>query len=288
MRTAIYGSKRQYGAFKYVADFLGVLASRGDSVVMHRKLYLHLCEHIPEAMSAVDTVVDGNDFEADLAVSLGGDGTFLRTAMWVGEKEIPIIGVNTGHLGYLAALSIEQLPQLPDLIAGDYLRIERRSLLEVSEPELPEHVGRYALNEVAIAKDESASMIQAQVSLGRLPLGEYRADGLIVCTSTGSTAYNLSVGGPIVQPTVDVCIISPVAAHSLSMRPLVVEAGTPITIVPGGRAPHIRIALDGRSTLLDAGTPVTLVRAPFKVLVMQAAGHTFADTLRTKLHWGEN
>ncbi len=287
MIIAIYGSRRQYGVFDYVAAFLDKLRRRGDSVVMHRKLYVHLLEHIPEAVRDVALVVDGPDFSADLAVSLGGDGTFLRTAMWVGEKEIPIVGVNTGHLGYLAALAIDQLSMLPELIADDYLRIERRSLLQVTSPALPLGVGCYALNEVAISKEESASMIQAAVSLGDQPLADYRADGLIVCTSTGSTAYNLSVGGPIVQPTLDVCVISPVAAHSLSMRPLVVNAATSITIVPGGRAAHIRLALDGRSTLVDVGTPVVIRQAPFKVLVMQTADHTFADTLRSKLHWGE-
>ena len=288
MRIAIYGSRRQYGAFETVAGFLNTLASRGDTVVMHRKVYSHLLESIPEALSVVDTVTDTPDFSADLALSLGGDGTFLRTAMWVGDKEIPIVGVNTGHLGYLAALSIEQLPELMQLIANDMLRIERRSLIEVVEPKLPKEVGAFALNEVAITKDESSSMIEARVSVGNLPLAEYRADGLIISTPTGSTAYNLSVGGPIVQPTLDVCVISPVAAHSLSMRPLVIDGGAPVTIVPEGRASHVRIALDGRSTLLDVGSPVVLARAPFKVLVMQASGHTFADIIRQKLHWGES
>ena len=287
MRIAIYGSRRQQGAFDYVARFLDKLARRGDSIVMHRKLYRHLYEFIPASLAAVGTVVDGPDFEADMAVSLGGDGTFLRTAMWVAGKQIPIVGVNTGHLGYLAPLPIESLPDLPEMIAADFFRIERRNILEVLEPELPPETGRYALNEVAITKEESASMIQALVRIGDSPLAEYRADGLIVCTSTGSTAYNLSVGGPIVQPTLDVCVISPVAAHSLSMRPLVIDASVPVGIVPDSRARHVRIALDGRSTLLDVGTEVVVANAPFKVLLLQPSGHDFAETLRDKLHWGE-
>lgn len=287
MRIAIYGSRRQQGVFDIVAAFLRSLADRGDSVVMHSKLYNHLSEAIPEALTDIDSVVDTPDFEADLAVSLGGDGTFLRTALWVGDKEIPIVGVNTGHLGYLAALTIDQLPNLPNLIANDHLRIERRSLLEVHSPLLQNDAERFALNEIAITKEESASMIQASVSLGDMPLATYRADGLLVCTSTGSTAYNLSVGGPIIQPTLDVCVISPVAAHSLSMRPLVFDARMPVTIIPESRARHIRLALDGRSTVLKVGTPITIGQATHKVLVMQAAEHTFADTLRDKLHWGE-
>lgn len=287
MKIAIYGSRRQYGAFAEVASFLHVLSDRGDVVMMHHKLYNHLREEIPSALGGVVCVGVGSCVEADLAVSLGGDGTFLRTVQWLGGRQIPIVGVNTGHLGYLAALSIDQLPNLPTLIAGDYLRIERRSLLHVSAPTLPPEVGAYALNEVAISKEESASMINAEVTLGDTPLASYRADGLIVCTSTGSTAYNLSVGGPIVEPTLDVCVISPVAAHSLSMRPLVVGLSQPVTIVPTSRARHIRLALDGRSVLVEAGTPVVLSKASFQVLVMQVAGHTFADTLRQKLHWGE-
>lgn len=288
MRIAIYGSRRQQAAFGKVAEFLRNLAENGDSVVMHGKLYDHLMDAIPDAMSVVDTVCDTGDFEADLAVSLGGDGTFLRTALWVADKRIPIVGVNTGHLGYLTALSIDQLIDLPGLISSDRLRIESRSMLEVTSPALPASTGRYALNEVAVLKEESASMIQAEVSLGGLPMASYRADGLIICTSTGSTAYNLSVGGPIVQPTLDVCVISPIAAHSLSMRPLVFDARESVEIIPRSRARHVRIALDGRSTTLDVETPIVIRKAPFKVMVMQTSGHTFADALREKLHWGEN
>lgn len=288
MRIAIYGSRRQQAAFGKVAEFLRNLAENGDSVVMHGKLYDHLMDAIPDAMSVVDTVCDTGDFEADLAVSLGGDGTFLRTALWVADKRIPIVGVNTGHLGYLTALSIDQLINLPALISSDRLRIESRSMLEVTSPALPASTGRYALNEVAVLKEESASMIQADVSLGGLPMASYRADGIIICTSTGSTAYNLSVGGPIVQPTLDVCVISPIAAHSLSMRPLVFDARESVEIIPRSRARHVRIALDGRSTTLDVETPIVIRKAPFKVMVMQTSGHTFADALREKLHWGEN
>lgn len=288
MRIAIYGSRRQQAAFGKVAGFLRMLAENGDSVVMHGKLFDHLMDAIPDSLDAVDTICDNGDFDADLAVSLGGDGTFLRTALWVADKRIPIIGVNTGHLGYLTALPIEKLTELPGLISSDRLRIESRAMLEVTTPSLPAGVGRYALNDVAILKEESASMIQADVSLGGIPMASYRADGLIICTSTGSTAYNLSVGGPIVQPTLDVCVISPIAAHSLSMRPLVFDARECVDIIPRSRARHIRIALDGRSTTLDVETPVSVRQAPFKVMVMQTSGHTFADALREKLHWGEN
>ena len=287
MKRAIDGSRRQFSIVDIIARFLGELRSRGVDVIMHGKLYRHLMELIPDALIGLVSPVDHCDFTADLALSLGGDGTFLRTAVWVGDKQIPIIGVNTGHLGYLSALSIDELPGLLDFIAADRLRIERRSMLCVTAPQLPEGFSPLALNEVAIAKDQNASMICADVAVGSIPLAEYRADGLLLCTSTGSTAYNLSVGGPIVDPTLDVWVLSPVAAHSLAMRPLVIGSDQPVTIVPTGRASRVRLALDGRSVDLPMGTPVTIRKAPYKVMVMQLADHTFADTLRNKLHWGE-
>ncbi len=286
MRIAIYGSRRQEEAAPTVAVFLDELRRRSVDIVMHRKLYRHLFEIIPQALAAVESVTDNSDFEADLAVSLGGDGTFLRTAMWVGQKEIPIVGVNTGHLGYLTSITVAELPLLLDYLASDHFRIERRGLIELASPALEPHFCPYALNEVAISKDESASMIWAEVMVDGVRLGAYRADGLLVCTSTGSTAYNLSAGGPIVQPTVNVHVISPVAAHSLAMRPLVVDGNAEIKILPTGRTPRVRLALDGRSTEIEMGTEIRLVKAPFSVLLLQPAAYTFADGLREKLHWG--
>ncbi len=288
MRIAIYGSRRQEACAEPIRQFLESLRQRGVTVVMHRKLYSHLYEIIPRAMAAVGKVVDNDDFEADMAVSLGGDGTFLRTAVWVGTKELPIIGVNTGHLGFLTALPVERLPYLLEDLENDVFRMESRRLLELESPFLDEYAAPYALNEIAVTKLESSSMIQAEVCIDGRPLAQYRADGLIVCTATGSTAYNLSVGGPIVQPTVDVCVLSPVAAHSLSMRPLVVDGSSVISIVPAGRASHVRLSLDSRYYEIGIGTQVRIRRAPFVVRLLQPAGRNFADTLRDKLHWGEN
>lgn len=287
MRIAVYGSKRQESSAEQIRLFLENLRRRGATAVMHRKLYNHLYGFMPRALAAVGSVVDGNDFEADLAVSLGGDGTFLRTAMWVGDKEIPIVGVNTGHLGFLTAVPVDRLPQLLDELGGDAFRMESRGVLELCSPFIDPHSAPYALNEIAIAKVETSSMIKADVSIDGKPLAQYSADGLIVCTATGSTAYNLSVGGPIVQPTVDVCVLSPVAAHSLTMRPMVVDGRSAIRIVPSGRASHVRLSLDSRYYEIETGTPVEIRRAPFTVRVLQPADRSFADILRDKLHWGE-
>ncbi|MDE5628793.1 MAG: NAD(+)/NADH kinase [Muribaculaceae bacterium] len=286
MIIAIYGSRRQHGAVRQIGNFLNELVAHDICVVMHPKLYHHLSKLNPDCLKGV-ILGDERRVEADFAVSLGGDGTFLRTAVWTCCGNTPIIGVNTGHLGYLTALDVDSLPELPDMLRNDAFIIEHRTLLQVESPRLPASMGRYALNEVAITKEESASMIVASVNVDETPLADYRADGLIVCTSTGSTAYNLSVGGPIVQPTVGVWVLAPVAAHSLSMRPLVISADSVVDIVPTGRSPHVRLAVDGRSTLIETGTHIRLSRAPFTLPLMQLKHHSFASVLRTKLHWGE-
>lgn len=285
MTIAIYGSRQLQAYAEPMGRFLELLARAGAQAVMHRKLYDVLLHAMPLSLAAVRKVVDTPDFTADVAVSIGGDGTFLRTAMWVGDKQIPILGINAGHLGYLSAADITELPGLaPALLAGDF-STERRSLIEVTAPELG--VWPYALNEVAVSKDGNSSMIVARTCINGHPLAAYRADGLIVSTPTGSTAYNLSVGGPIIQPTAPVWSIAPVAAHSLGMRPLVVADDSAIDIAVEGRGRAWRLSLDGRAVSLPMGAAISLRKAPFAVSLVSVPGRTFADRLRDKLHWSE-
>ena len=167
---------------------------------------------------------------------------------------------------------------------GDF-RAEHRRMLQVVEPQLK--IWPYALNEVAVTKGDRSSMIVARTLVDGIQLADYRADGLLVATPTGSTAYNLSVGGPIVQPAAPVMVLSPIAAHSLSMRPLVISDESEIRSTVNCRKSHFRLSLDGRSVLLDEGTTVTLRRAPFVITALQLAEHDFASTLRDKLSWAE-
>ena len=284
MKIAVYGSRRQDAHFQEIEAFMSRAAELGIEIVMHSKLYKHLRAVMLPALSAVRRVTDTSDFTADAAVSIGGDGTFLRTAMWIADKEIPIVGVNTCHLGYLTALGVERLVEVPDLLLSGKLEAERRGLIEVESPELP--TWPYALNEVTVSKDDSASMISTCATLDGHLLAEYRADGLIVATATGSTAYNLSVGGPIVDPRTPAWAISPIAAHALTMRPLVVADSSRLTLCPSARAEHFRLAIDGRAFSLPVGTEVRLRRAKFEVVLLHLPGYSFSETLRNKLHWG--
>lgn len=284
MKIAIYGSRRQEAHIDEIEQFLRQLGALGFEVVMHPKLYSYLRGVMLPAMAAVKRVTDSNDFTADAAVSIGGDGTFLRTAMWVSERHIPILGVNTGHLGYLTAIGVERLGEVPSMLQSGSFATEKRGLIEVRADGL--RTWPYALNEVTVTKDDSASMIDACTLLNGREFADYRADGLIVATPTGSTAYNLSVGGPVIQPQTPVWVISPIAAHTLTMRPVVISDSSKLTVVTYARSEHFRLTLDGRSVSLPVGTAVMLSRAPFEVEVLHLPSSSFSETLRSKLHWG--
>ena len=284
MRIAVYGSRRQDNYLPEIEAFMKRLAQMGVELVMHPKLYKYLQAVMLPALAAVRRVTDSSDFIADAAVSIGGDGTFLRTAMWVSRSDIPILGVNTGHLGYMTALSVDRLSEVPELIMSGTLSYERRGLIEVVSPEIK--TWPFALNEVTISKDDSASMIDAMTYLDGIHLADYCADGLIIATPTGSTAYNLSVGGPVIQPQTRVWVISPIAAHTLTMRPLVISDSSSLSILPQARAEHFRLTLDGRSVSLPVGTEIHLRRADFDGKVLHMPGSSFIETLRNKLHWG--
>ncbi len=285
MKIAIYGSRQQVPYAQQLAEFLDILHRENVDVVMHRKLYDLLVHIIPLHLACVKKVVSSADFNADLALSIGGDGTFLRTAMWIGDKEIPILGINTGHLGFLAGASISELPAVAsELLEGRYATSDR-ALIHASGMEIAGWP--YALNEAALTKEETASVIVAHTELNGKHLADYKADGLIVATPTGSTAYNLSVGGPILQPDVPAWVLSPIAAHSLGMRPLVVSYDSTLRIKVSGRAHSWRLTLDGRGYSMPIDSEVTLSRASFCLKIVTRPGHDFASTLRQKLRWNE-
>lgn len=285
MRIAIYGNQYQNEHLADVAAFIDELSRRNFWIEMDSAFFNYLCRVLP-APPPAQNIIDGGQFSAALALSIGGDGTFLRTAEWVADKAIPILGINTGHLGYLAAVPIsEAVSMVEDVVAGR-CQIEERALLRIEVKGHEIEQWPYALNEVAVLKAETASMITVKARIAGRELATYLADGLIVSTPTGSTGYNLSVGGPIVEPTAPNWVISPISAHSLTMRPLVVSSDAVIDLLTTSRAQSYRVSIDGRAVTLPAGTAIRLSRAPFAIRVVQRQGHTFASTLRHKLLWG--
>ncbi len=290
MKIAVFGKRRQSAEdLPRIASLIELLSSRGVMVAVQRHFYEAMTRERGIPLEA-DDVFEGGDFTADVAISIGGDGTFLRTARWVGPKEIPIIGFNTGHLGFLAEESLEEAPVIVDNLLSGHFFIEPRSLLEVraSGDGLRQAISgwAYALNEVAILRHDSASMITVHTSLDDIEIASYQGDGLIISTPTGSTAYNLSVGGPIIQPTAPCWVLSPVAPHALTMRPLVVSDSHVITTKVDTRSDSYHVNLDGRLLVVPVGVTLHIRRAPFVVKVIHRDGHTFVDTLSSKLLWG--
>ncbi len=226
----------------------------------------------------------GQDFNADVALSLGGDGTFLKTAKRIGGKGIPILGINFGRLGFLADVpEIETDAAISDIMNGQY-KIEERSLLQVTsgcDTDWP-----YALNEVAVLKLDTSSMITINAYLNDVFLNTYQADGLLVATPTGSTGYSLSAGGPIVVPQASNFIITPVAPHSLNIRPLIINDNDEIRLMVKSRSSHFLISLDGRSQELKSGESITLRKAPFATRIIKRNEYCYCETLRKKLMWG--
>ena len=290
MKIAVFGKRRQNAEdLPRIAALMEILSGKGIFVSVQRHFYEAMTRDLGVPMEA-DDVFEADEFSADAAISIGGDGTFLRTARWVGPKEIPIIGFNTGHLGFLAEESLADAPATVDnLLAGNFF-IESRSLLEVkaSGENLRQSISgwAYALNEVAILRHDSASMITVHTFLDDIEVASYQGDGLIISTPTGSTAYNLSVGGPIIQPTAPCWALSPVAPHALTMRPLVVSDSHVITTRVDSRADTYRVNLDGRQLVLPIDVSLHTRRAPFAIKVIHMDGHTFVDTLSSKLLWG--
>lgn len=230
--------------------------------------------------------ISGDDFSLDVALSVGGDGTFLRTAAFIGKKNIPILGINTGRLGFLADVSSSEIEDTIEEIFKNYYKIEERTLLRLHTENHNFRGYNYALNEIAILKRDTSSMITIHTSLNDDYLTSYQADGLIIATPTGSTAYSMSVNGPILLPQGNSLVLSPVAPHSLNVRPLVIPDDYLISLKVESRNKYFLISLDGRSEVFPVDTLLTIHKADFTTKVIKRYNHTFYQTLREKLMWG--
>lgn len=282
---SIFGNTAQKTNLPQLATLIELLHSHSDSVTLSidQSYARFLTDTVGVDLSDIDTF-DTYEGHSQLALSIGGDGTFLTTAARVGASGTPIMGINSGHLGYLSAADICSPELIVDQILTSNYSVEPRTLIKVTSETLSEPL--YALNEVAILKQDTASMITITAFVRDQWLADYRADGLIVSTPTGSTGYNLSVGGPIVAPMSPCWVISPIAPHSLNMRPLVLPDTSLIRLSATSRATTYLLSVDGRATAMPLSAGLKLVRAPFHINVVRQPHLTFADTIRKKLLWG--
>ena len=233
---------------------------------------------------------DTLDKSFDLLVSIGGDGTILRAIIFVKDIGIPIIGINTGRLGFLATIQVNQIEKaIQNIIDGKY-KISERSLLSVETTPENDSITElnFALNEIAVSRKNTTSMITVETHLNDEYLTSYWSDGLIISTPTGSTGYSLSCGGPVITPDTNSFILTPIAPHNLSARPLIIPDSTEIKLRVSGREENHLVSLDSRIATLDNGTLITIKKANFKIKMIDLLNESFLDTLRKKLLWGED
>lgn len=284
MTIAIFGNTLRSNTIREVKRIIDFLQKRDVEIVLSQELR-H--EAINREFPSVDDYVSHDNQTIDFALSVGGDGTFLTTAALVGHLDIPILGINCGHLGYLAEVQTDNVELVLDQLVNNNYTIEKRSMLEVSCQQDGKLASPYALNEVAILKSGLSSMITVDVTLNGEFLHNYKADGLLVATSTGSTAYNLSVGGPLLDPHVNAIILSPVATHSLNIRPLVVLDDSKIDIKIASRNGNFLLSVDGRSQVLSQDVQLHIERSQRTIKLVRINGQTFMQSLKDKLNWGK-
>lgn len=286
MPIAIHGRIFNESAKPFVQSMFDELAERSVNLLISESYQNFLSESgINYSNASFYDPADGF-VEADFMLSLGGDGTLLEAVTHVGKNETPIVGINTGRLGFLATIPPDKIREnIQELLTGNY-EIEKRKLVSIeSETDI---FGRtnFGLNELGIMKTDSSSMIVVKAYLNGDYLNAYWADGLIISTPTGSTGYCMSVGGPLVMPTSDIFVIAPMSPHNLNVRPLVVSSDAVLTFEVESRSKNYLISLDSRSKVVDSTVKITMKQALFKAHLVKMPETNFLSTLRSKLNWG--
>ncbi len=326
LRFALFGNEYQTKKSASAAQLLSCLQQHEAEVFVERTFYdflrqMHGGEPVVAALCDSMHVFDVLDFPVDYAISMGGDGTLLKTASHVGATGIPIIGVNTGRLGFLADFLPNEIEQALDELYAGKCRVEEHAAIKLSLGDEQEFkvqgsmslrdgssgsngsmslrdgskglsgsngsIGYpYALNDIAVLKRDNASMITIHARINGDELVTYQADGLVVSTPTGSTAYNLSNGGPIMAPLTGILCLTPVAPHSLNIRPIVINDDSVIELTVESRTHNYLVAVDGRSATLDESIPLVISKAPYTVRIVKRASQHYFATLREKMMWG--
>ena len=326
LRFALFGNEYQTKKSASAAQLLSCLQQHEAEVFVERTFYdflrqMHGGEPVVAALCDSMHVFDVLDFPVDYAISMGGDGTLLKTASHVGATGIPIIGVNTGRLGFLADFLPNEIEQALDELYAGKCRVEEHAAIKLSlgdEQEFKVQGSKslrdgssgsngsmslrdgskglsgsngsigypYALNDIAVLKRDNASMITIHARINGDELVTYQADGLVVSTPTGSTAYNLSNGGPIMAPLTGILCLTPVAPHSLNIRPIVINDDSVIELTVESRTHNYLVAVDGRSATLDESIPLVISKAPYTVRIVKRASQHYFATLREKMMWG--
>ena len=289
MKIAVYGQNYAKESNQEAFNFLlTILLEHNLDVFVESGFLSKQTDSIQENSSV--NLFNTLDDSFNLLISIGGDGTILRAITFVRDLGIPIVGINTGRLGFLATIQTDEISNaLNEIFKGAY-KISERSLLSVTTSPMNEDIENtnFALNEIAISRKNTTSMITVETHLNDEYLTSYWADGLILSTPTGSTGYSLSCGGPVITPDANNFVLTPIAPHNLSARPLIIPDNTSVKFKVDGREDQFLLSLDSRIITLPNSTKVIIKKADFVIRMVELIDESFLDTLRKKLLWGED
>ncbi len=290
MKVALYAQAFPQDVLDYVLELLSQFDNEQVEVSIEKEAYAALKKHREIGERHTFTREEGLSPDFDLFISFGGDGTILRAITFIRDLGIPVVGVNTGRLGFLSTFRKEEVKQLVRQFIDKAYNVVPRTLVKVeSDFEIPEfHDMDFALNEAAISRKDTTSMITIETYLNDEYLTSYWADGLIIATPTGSTGYSLSCGGPVLMPGVSSLVITPIAPHNLNARPLVIPDDTVIRLRVSGREPNHLVSLDSRLASIKNEREIRVRKADFKVGLIEFHSESFLRTIRNKLLWGQD
>ena len=287
MNVAIYGQRVTKQTSSYFMEFLGVLKDFGWNPIIHKDLKEILVKKIGLS-EKTDEFSSYKDLQSgiDLSFSIGGDGTFMKNVKYVRDSGVPVLGINTGRLGFLANVSRDSIQEAMNLVYNKNYVHQKRSMIKVETEDNIFGDDNVALNEIVLQKKDTSTMITVHAELEGKYLNSYWADGLIVATPSGSTAYSLSCGGPIITPGCQVHILTPIAPHNLNVRPMVVPDHMPIKLSVEGRSRKYLASLDGNSMSIRQGEELIVSKADYMINVIKFEDNNFLDTIRNKMLWG--
>ena len=287
MTIAVYARPNADNHATYITELAYLLDQEGVELIIHEAFYFYLKnqQHVTLKLPTYNTAAQLIS-KADYLICLGGDGTMLEALTYVRTSGIPVLGINTGRLGFLSPVHKEDFKKAVLAIIREQYSLDKRELLQIDGYQNEFDELNYALNECTIHKHDRSAMIHIDTFVDDIYLNTYFADGLIVSTSTGSTAYSLSCGGPIMMPDSDNFIITPVAPHNLAMRPLVLSNHHELRFQVEGRTNAYNVTLDNRTVKMDLHQTLRIKKADFKLNLINIEGHHFFNTLRNKLMWG--
>nr|WP_321225454.1 NAD kinase [uncultured Psychroserpens sp.] len=288
MKVAVYSLYYPEKSSDAFDELINVLVKNNVDIYIESQFYEQLVSEVKKIKS-INTFT-ALDESFDLLISVGGDGTILRAITYVRDFSIPIVGINTGRLGFLATIQIDEIKTAIEHILNGNYKTSERTLLSVETNPKNEALAitNFALNEIAVSRKNTTSMITVETHLNDEYLTSYWADGLIAATPTGSTGYSLSCGGPVITPDANTFVLTPIAPHNLNARPLVIPDDTIIQLRVDGREDQHLMSLDSRIVTLSNATVITIKKANFKIKMVELLDESFIDTLRQKMLWGED